>query len=79
MKYKLKFRKGLFWKTKMVIGHLLIKETDRMDLFLEDGSILSIGSWSKYDMVLGADWVAETKKKMEEQSGQDIKLKVREA
>ena len=75
MEYIFKYRKGYFWAKKRVVGHALITELDRMDLYLKDGSIYSIGQWGKYDLQLGTDWVLFTKKKMEEESGQDIKLK----
>ena len=75
MSYSFKYRNGFFWKKEAVIGHQLNPDLNRMDLFLEDGSIRSIGEWSKYDLVLGTDWVLFTKKKMEEESGQEIKFK----
>ena len=74
--YIFKFKKKWFWKSIKVIGHNLQPELNRMDLFLEDGGVYSIGEWSKYDLRLGTDWVAHTKKQMEAESGQDIKLNV---
>tara|TARA_R110002126_G_scaffold15812_1_gene64292 strand:+ start:29 stop:268 length:240 start_codon:yes stop_codon:yes gene_type:complete len=79
MKYKFKYKKGLFWTSVMITGHMLTRELDRMDIFLEDGSLRSIANWSKYDLRLGVDWVASTKKLMEEESGQEVKLNVKEA
>ena len=75
MEYKIKIRRRFFWKTIKAVGHKLVAEIDRMDIFLKDGSIYSVGQWSKYDVILGTDWVLFTKKQMEEESGQDIKLK----
>lgn len=58
----------------MVVGHRLDKDTDKMDLFFEDGTILSIGKWSGYSMKLGKDWVIATKKRIEKEAGQNINL-----
>lgn len=74
--YKFKYRKNLFWKTETVIGHGLNLEANRMDLYFEDGSILSIGKWSEHDVRLGTDWVLFTKNNMEKEAGRDIKLSV---
>lgn len=78
MKYKFKYKKGLFWKSKTVSGHRLDKDNNRMDLFLEDGSIYSISQWDKYDLYLGIDWVLENKKQMEKEAGQNITLNIKE-
>jgi len=77
MKYKFRYRRQgkWFWQTKEITGHQLNPDIDRMDLYLEDGSIYSLGKWSEYDLKLGTDWVVSTKKKMEDESGQNIKLK----
>lgn len=58
------------------MGHQYQKDIDRMDAYHTDGSITSIAKWSKYDLHLGTDWVLFTKKQMEKESGQDIKLKI---
>lgn len=76
MKYIFKYKKGLLWKSIKASGHRLTPEIDRMDVYLEDGSIYSIGMWSKCDLKLGLDWVLSQKKQMEKESGQDIKLTV---
>lgn len=74
--YRFKYRKRWIWRTiRDVAGHKYLKDMDRMDVILKDGSILSIAGWSGYDMFLGTDWVLFTKALMEEESGQDIKLK----
>lgn len=75
MEYVFKMRKGLFWRTHKAVGHALNIEADRMDIYLKDGGITSIGSWSKYELKLSTDWVRAVQKRMEEESGQDIKLK----
>ena len=74
MEYKFKYKKNWFWKTKKIVGHRL--KDDRMDLFLKDGSIFSIGEWHRYGLFLGTDWLLVTKTNMEKESGQDIKLNV---
>jgi hypothetical protein len=76
MKYKFKYRKGLFWKTKTVVGHILQKDMNRMDLYLEGGAIFSIANWDKYDFRLGIDWVLATKEQLEREAGKEIKLGV---
>ncbi len=76
MKYKFKVKKNFFWKNYTVIVHSYFKEWDRRDRYFEDGGILSFGSWKNYDLRLGTDWVLATKKKMEEESGTNINLKV---
>ena len=75
MTYIFKYKKGWFWRSAKVVGHRLDQSNNRMDLFFENGSIKSIGQWDKYDLFLGTDWVLFTKNQMEDESGQDIKLK----
>ena len=74
MEYIFKYRKKWRWQSKLIEGHRLDQENNRMDLFMKNGSIFSIGNWSQYDLNLGSDWVLATKKKMEEEAGVDIKL-----
>lgn len=74
--YKFKYKKGFFWKTITVVGHNLVTEQDRMDVFFADGGIYSIGGWTKYDLRLGSDWVITVKKKMEEEAGQPITTRI---
>jgi hypothetical protein len=78
MKYTPRFKrkKQWFWRKVTVMGHSLNTESNRMDFFMEDGSILSIGDWSSYDFKLGTDWVLSTKKRMEEESSREVKLTV---
>jgi hypothetical protein len=76
--YKFVYRRKLLWKSLKATGHRLDKELNRMDIFHEDGSITSLSQWSKYDLKLGTDWVLFTKKQMEKESGQDVKLAVGE-
>ena len=71
-----KYKKYFLWSKLTVTGHRLDKEINRMDFYLPDGSIVSIGNWSIYDMKLGVDWLLAVKKNMEEESGQTIKLTV---
>lgn len=76
MKYIFKYKRKILWKKIKASGHRHIQDMDRMDVFLEDGSIHSIGKWSECDLILGLDWVIAIKKTMEAESGQDIKLTV---
>jgi hypothetical protein len=74
--YKFKYKKGLFSKTILAMGHRLDKDTNRMDVYHVDGSITSIAEWSKYNLYLGTDWVLFTKREIEKESGQKIELAV---
>lgn len=74
MLYNLKYKRRFFWKTIRVDGHRIDTANNRMDLFMPDGSVLSLGKWSECDLKLGSDWVIRQKKDMEKQAGQDIKL-----
>lgn len=73
--YNLKFKRGFFWKTlKNVKGHQLHAELDRMDVFFNDGSLLSIPQWSKITMKLGPDFFLHQKQHLESVTGQDLKI-----
>jgi hypothetical protein len=76
MRYKFQYKRRWFWKTVEVMGHRYDEKSDRMDLHLPSGAILSIGEWRKHSLKLGTDWVLATKSMMESESGQDVKLKV---
>ena len=76
MKYKVKIRRGFFWRTITAVGHRFYPKENRMDFFLECGSILSYGNWQKCDMYLGKDWVNATKKSMEKESGISVSTKI---
>jgi hypothetical protein len=75
-----KFKYKLWWqigtRTVMVIGHKYLPEQDKMALFLPDGGIQEVARWSKHVVTLGPDWVAFTKKNMEQQAGMSIPLNV---
>lgn len=72
MKYK---RIGQwFWRKKIIIGSKA--ENDRLTIFLPDGTIVELAEYHKLCFKLGKDWIEATKKNMEEESGQDIKLNV---
>jgi hypothetical protein len=64
------------WRSVTVIGHRVDKELNRADLFLPDGSILSIPSWDKCELYLGTDWVLFSKKQMEKEARQPVTLNV---
>lgn len=74
MLYKFKYKRRFFWRSLKIDGHRLDDKLNRMDLFMPDGSVLSLGNWSECDLRLGADWVIRQKKDMEKQAGQDVKL-----
>lgn len=72
--YKFNYRKRLFWKSIKASGHKYYQDVNRMDIYHTDGSITSLAEWAKYDLFLGTDWVLFTKKQMEKESGQEVKL-----
>lgn len=74
MEYNFKCKKNLFWKTYKVVGHHVDTPNDRIDLYFKDGSIKSIGNWSKYDLILGADWVLAQKEYLEKESGKEVNI-----
>ena len=74
MSYIFKYKRRFFWHKKKVAGHTYLKDMDRMDIFFEDGSVYSISQWSKYDLILGVDWVLYTKKQMEKESASKINI-----
>lgn len=71
MKYKFKWKRWLFWQSRMIVGHKL--EGGMMVLFMEDGGLETIPEWRKCKLKLGSDWSLAVKKNMENQSGVDIK------
>ena len=73
-KYKFRYKRKFGWKVKEVIGHRFDEKLNRMDLFLLDGSIYSIGNWSDYDMLLDKTWVEATKVNMEKEAKTNIVL-----
>lgn len=74
--FKFKKQSSLFWKKIRAIGHMTHPESNRMDVFLEDGSIYSIGSWDKFDLSLGLDFITQQKRDMEREAGTTIPLNV---
>lgn len=77
--YVFSFRRWFFWKKIKAIGHRYDSNSNRMDVYHTDGSILSLADWNKYDLKLGTDWVLFTKKQMEKESGQKIDLDLPES
>jgi hypothetical protein len=76
MQYKFKYRRSLFWKSVIVIGHGYNQPQDKMTLYYPDGSVQEIAFWSKCEVALGTDWVLAQKKNMEQKTGQPISLAV---
>jgi len=76
MKYALRYKKGLFWRKAIVVGHNYDQSQDKMILFFEDGGVREISEWRKCEIKLGQDWVIARKKQMEAESGVDVKLNV---
>ncbi len=75
MKYKIKYKRigQWFFRSKEVAGHTV--ENNRLVLFDEDLSIHEIPKFDELVIKLGTDWKLAVKTKMEEESGQDIKIK----
>ena len=74
--YQFKFKRRLFWKTFQVIGHQYFTETDKMVVYFTDGGVQEIPHWKDCAIRLGADWVAEQKRNMEQKVGQTIPLNI---
>lgn len=74
--YKFTYKRHLLKKQIKAVGHNWDKNSDRMDIYHQDGSITSLAKWSSYTLYLGTDWVLYTKKAMEKETGQSIKLTV---
>ena len=62
-------------KTNNIINKVR-KPIDSMIIYFEDGGIEKIPEWSSYQLKLGTDWKLFIKNKMEQESGQQIQLKV---
>ena len=75
MKYKFRYRKGIFWKTKTVTGHRYEASTNKMCLYFEDGGLEEIAHWTDYAVRLGQDWVIVAKKAMEDKAGVAIPIR----
>jgi len=76
MSYKFKYKKSFFWHTIKAVGHNYLPEQDKMVIYSEDGSLREIAQWSKHEVALGTDWVAMTKKRMEEKTGTSIPINI---
>ena len=69
--------KSTLWTTeKKLRGHEWNKDTDKMLLFFEDGSMKEIPQWNSCGVFLGTDFVEWTKENMEKEAQQPIKLNV---
>jgi hypothetical protein len=68
LKYKFKYRRARswFWRSTTVIGHNYDRESDKMVLYLEDGSIFEIAEWTLHECRLGTDWVLARKQQSSE-------------
>ena len=74
--YRFTFKRNGMKKRYMAKGHTLHKDIDRMDIFLADNrGIVSIPKWSECTMFLGPDSFLYQQEQMEEETGQNVKLK----
>lgn len=80
--YMFSYKRRLFWnffsltKKYKVIGHSLDKDSNKMVLYFEDGSLKEITKWNDCEIHLKIDWVLAMKKKMESETGSNISLNV---
>jgi len=77
MKYKIKYRRkgAWFWRSKDVVGHRIDLQFNRLDMFLfPSGALLSLGNPGDYDIYLGQEWLAVTKKNVEKDAGQPVNV-----
>ena len=76
MTYVFKYKRRFLWSKVTVIGHGLDRDQDKMVLYRPDGGVREIAHWRDCEIQLGTDWKVAQQKKMEEQAGQAIPLKV---
>lgn len=55
---------------------VISKPQNAMVLYYENGSIERIANWNEYDLKLNTDWVLATKKQMENEISQDVKVNI---
>jgi hypothetical protein len=53
---------------------VISKPQNSMILYYENGSLERIANWNDYDMKLKTDWILATKKQIENEIGQDVKI-----
>ena len=72
-------RHGFFqrYHTVEVIGHQYMQSQNKMVLYKKDGGVEEIVDWNHCSVILGTDWVAATKNKMEQEAGTAIPLTVK--
>jgi hypothetical protein len=75
--YKFTYKK-LLKHTLTAVGHRYDPTFDKMEVYHQDQSITIIAEWRKCELSLSKDWVQFTKSQMEKESGQTIKLNVKE-
>jgi len=78
MEYIYKYKKinSWIWKKEKVVGHKLIVDLDKLELYYKDGSVQQIPEYSKLLVKLGQDWVVSVEKSMKKESGLDIKAEI---
>lgn len=76
--YVFAYKRGfsLFNRKVKVVGHKYLPDQDKMVLYKEDGGLEEIIEWKRCSVTLGPDWVAATKKNMEQQAGTSIPLNI---
>ena len=76
MKYKFKYKKekSWFYCTLVAKGHGWNKESNRMDVFLHDGGVVSI-PWADKVLWLGKDFDKSQKDEAEREAGQKLNFK----
>jgi hypothetical protein len=74
--FKYKRKNRLFSKKIKVVGHKYLPDQNKMVLFKEDGGLEEVLDWKNCAVTLGVDWVAATKKKMEQEAGTSIPLNI---
>ena len=68
--YAFRWKRFLFWRKLLVTGHNYEKKQDKMVLFLPEGGIREIKTWSNCELRLGSDWFLATKETIKEEAGQ---------
>jgi hypothetical protein len=52
------------------------KNLEKMVLYFANGALMTVADWKYCELKLGTDWVIFTQRRMERESGQDVKLTV---
>ncbi len=76
MEYLFRWKRKIFWNYTKIVGHKYDENQDKMILYYKNGSLREIKKWADCEVLLKTDWVLAVRSKMEQESGQTVKLNV---